>query len=104
MKLTKKQKAMVEALAENYHNITEACKKVGISRTSHYEWIDENVQYKKACEDIKFSLVDRAETILHEKLETDTTALLFFLKCKGGYSEKDKIEADIKKEIVFKRL
>ena len=102
--MTKKQKAMVDALANNYHNITEACKEVGIDRSTHYLWVDNTPQYKKACDDVKFALVERAETILHDKLDRDTTALLFFLKCKGGYSETTKVEKDVKKEIIFKRL
>lgn len=102
--LTEKQKAMVDTLATNYHNVTEASKKVGIDRTTHHRWYNEIPLYKKACDDVKFALVERAETILHDRLDRDTTALLFFLKCKGGYSETTKVEKDVKKEIIFKRL
>lgn len=89
--MTKQQKAMVDALASNYSNVTEACKLVGVGRTTHYEWMNGIEQYKKACDEVKTSLVDRAESILHSKFEKDTTALIFFLKCKGGYKETHEV-------------
>jgi len=86
--MTKKQVAMISALKQNYSNITKACSEVGIARKTHYQWVAKSNDYKKECEDVLIGLVDRAEEILHSKFETDTTALIFFLKCKGGYSEK----------------
>jgi len=86
--MTKKQQTMIIYLEDYYHNVTKACKEVGISTPTHYEWIAKSSDYKKACLEVKNGLVERAEQILHSKFETDTTALIFFLKCKGGYSEK----------------
>jgi len=106
MKLTDRQSAMVSALKGCYSNITKACEKVGVSRETHYKWLSKNDDYKKECEDVKTGLVDRAEEILHSKFEDDTTALIFFLKCKGGYSEKREEETTkpIKQELVFQIL
>ncbi len=102
MKLTDRQSAMVSALKGCYSNITKACEKVGVSRETHYKWLSKNDDYKKECDSVRYGLVDRAEEILHSKFEDDTTALIFFLKCKGNYSEKreDAPKQDITLSIV----
>ena len=79
---------MIVLLEKYYHNITRACKELGITTTTHYDWLAKSADYKKASGEAKNGLVHRAEEILHSKFEDDTTALIFFLKCKGGYSEK----------------
>ncbi len=86
--MTKQQQTMIILLEKHYHNVTRCCKEVGIHTSTHYEWVAKSNDYKNACEEAKNGLVDRAEEILHSKFEEDTTALIFFLKCKGGYSEK----------------
>ena len=86
---------MLNALSETYSNVTEAVKKVGISRKTHYQWVTESDEYKKAVDDINESLLDRAETILMKRLEKSDTALIFFLKTKGkkrGYVERQETE------------
>ena len=102
MKLTAKQVAMVSELKKCYHNVTKACEVVGINRDTHYEWVSKSDIYKKECDSVRYGLVDRAEEILHSKFEDDTTALIFFLKCKGNYSEKqeDAPKQDITLKIV----
>lgn len=93
--MTKQQIDMISALKQNYSNITKACEIVGISRGTHYLWLDDNEQYKKECEDVKEGLLDRAETILHEGMFETPAYTLFFLKTKGkdrGYVEKQEIE------------
>jgi len=86
--MTKQQQQMIILLEKYYHNITKACKEVGITTTTHYDWLAKSADYKKASAEAKNGLVHRAEEILHSKFEEDTTAMIFFLKCKGGYSEK----------------
>ena len=97
--LTKKQKAMLRALEMTGHNITQACKKIGITRETHYYWLHNSDEYKKRDEELQESLLDFAETMLMKKIkEGDTTGLIFFLKTKGkkrGYSERPDIEVNI---------
>jgi len=95
--MTKQQQKMIELLEKYYHNITKSCKEAGITTTTHYDWLAKFADYKKASEEAKNGLIDRAEEILHNKFEDDTTALIFFLKCKGGYSEKkDDVVVEVK--------
>lgn len=95
-RLTKKQKDFLILLEKSASNVSAACKKMGISRQTHYEWLDKSDTYKKEVENLQDSLIDFAETKLMEKIkEGDTTANIFFLKTKAkhrGYSERTEIE------------
>jgi len=94
--MTEKQKKMIEALEATFYNITEACKMVNISRETHYNWLDKYDEYKKACDDILASRINIAESQLHKNImEGKETSLIFFLKCKAGYTEKHS-EEDVK--------
>jgi len=90
--LTDKQNLMLEMLEKSAGNVSVACKKVGISRQTHYQWSDDSDTYKSKVEDIQEGLIDFAETKLMEQIkEGNTTASIFFLKTKGkgrGYVEK----------------
>jgi len=90
------KKAMIEALTKSLGIVTIACKEVGISRTLHYNWMNEDEDYKKAVEDISDVAIDFAESMLHKQIQDkDTTATIFYLKTKGkrrGYVEKQEIE------------
>jgi flagellar hook protein FlgE len=91
-----KKKAMIEALTKSLGIVTNACKDVEISRQTHYRWMQEDEDYKKAVEDVADIAIDFAESALHKQIkENDTTATIFYLKTKGkkrGYVEK--IELD----------
>jgi len=104
--LTKRQETMLKALEVTGHNITQACKKVGIKRETHYYWLHNSDVYKKADEDIQESLLDFAETMLMKKIKDgDTTSLIFFLKTKGkrrGYSERPDVEVNIESKKIDK--
>ena len=45
------KKAMIEALTQSLGIVTSACKAVGISRTLHYNWYNEDAEYKKAVDE-----------------------------------------------------
>ena len=91
------KKAMIEALEKSLGVVTTACKVVGINRSTHYDWLKADEEYKKSVESIKDMAVDYAESKLHQNIGSgDTTAIIFFLKTQGkhrGYIEKQQIEA-----------
>jgi len=63
IKLTVLQSKMLKALEATYSNVTDSTKEVGISRGTHYQWMDKNAHYKKEVEDLNEGLLDRAENI-----------------------------------------
>jgi hypothetical protein len=58
------KKAMLEALEKSLGVVTTACKSVGIGRTTHYMWLDEDPEYRRNVESISDIAVDFAESSL----------------------------------------
>lgn len=108
-----RKKAMIEALEKSLGIVAEACREVGISRKTHYQWLKEDEEYSEMVEEISESALDFAESKLFERIngvliagngKTDQereencyrvppsdTALIFYLKTKGksrGYIER----------------
>lgn len=92
----KKRKELKEVFLEAYDssacNVSMACKKIGISRNTFYEWKKEDLVFAESCKEKEESLIDFAETMLYKGIkEGKTSELIFFLKTKGqsrGYIEK----------------
>jgi hypothetical protein len=91
------KKAMLDALEKSLGVVTAACKSVGIGRTTHYLWMQEDPEYKKAVDDLSDVAIDFAESQLHKQIKDgNSTATIFYLKTKGkkrGYVERQEIEA-----------
>lgn len=90
------KKAMIRVLEKNLGNISEACKATGISRQTHYNWLDSDPIYREGCDNVIAKSIDFAESMLLKRIsEGDTTATIFFLKTKGrgrGYIERQQVE------------
>jgi len=89
------KKAMLEALEQSLGVVTSACKSVGIGRTTHYLWMENDPEYKKAVDDLSNVALDYAESKLHSQIKKENpTAIIFYLKTKGkrrGYVERQEI-------------
>jgi hypothetical protein len=103
-KLTKTdihKKAMLEALEKSLGIVTAACKSVGITRTTHYDWANSDEEYRNAVNALQDVALDFAESKLFKRMESDSdAAIIFYLKTKGrkrGYSEHT--ELTIKSEL-----
>jgi len=98
------KKAMIEALEQSLGIVTSACKKVGIGRTTHYEWLKTDEEYKKNVESIEDVALDFAESQLHLQIQEGSTAsTIFYLKTKGkkrGYVER----TEVQQETTYKSL
>ena len=113
---TKKQKkAMIEALEKSLGIVTTACKIVGISRVTHYQWMQDDEDYKKAVIGLEDVALDFAESKLHKQIDDgNTSATIFYLKTKGrkrGYVEglditsgDEKIGGTSQIEVIFKDM
>lgn len=106
------KKAMIQALEVSLGVVTSACKAVGINRSTHYDWLQNDPDYKKAVESIEDIAIDFAESKLHKQIDKgDTTATIFYLKTKGkkrGYVERNEVtgadgqDLNLKVEIIEK--
>ena len=86
-----KKRRMLEALELSHGVVKAAATFARVSRMAHYNWINEDPEYKKAYEDICQLGLDRAESMLHKRMTTSDTLLIFYLKTKGkerGYVER----------------
>ena len=90
---------MIEALEKSLGVVTTACKSVGISRQTHYEWYKEDESYRKQVDDVADIALDFAESQLHKQISNgEVSSTIFFLKTKGkkrGYVERTEIAADV---------
>ena len=89
------KKAMIAALEKSLGIVTTACKKVGIGRTTFYDWLKEDKEFAKEVNEIQDIALDFAETQLHSQIGGGSTAAtIFYLKTKGkkrGYVERQEI-------------
>ncbi len=92
------KRAMIEALEKSLGIVTTACKTVGISRQTHYNWLNDPA-YKEAVDSIADIALDFAESQLHKQISNgEVSSTIFFLKTKGkkrGYVERTEIAADV---------
>lgn len=86
------KRAMVEALEKSLGVVTTACKSVGIARATHYLWMENDPEYRKAVDSLQDVALDFAESKLFKSIENGSdTATIFYLKTKGkkrGYIER----------------
>ena len=97
------KKALIDALTKSLGIVTTACKQFGGGRTTYYQWLREDPEFKKAVADVKEVALDFAESQLHKQIqEGNTTATIFYLKTQGkarGYVERQEIEVAEKKPL-----
>lgn len=94
---TQKQ-AMVQALERSLGIVTTACRAVGISRQTHYNWMKSDDDYRERCDELENVALDFAESQLHAQIKSGVpSSTIFYLKTKGkgrGYIEKQQIEIE----------
>lgn len=94
------KKGMLKALESSLGVVTTACKSAGVSRNTHYRWLQEDKEYADSVRDLENVTLDFAESKLHEQImEGNTAAIIFFLKTKGkvrGYIERKEIQVEDK--------
>jgi len=93
------KKKMLEALERSLGIVTSACKAIGISRQTHYNWMNDDEQYANEVRSIEDIALDFAESQLHKQIkEGEVSSTIFYLKTKGkrrGYVERQEIDTNI---------
>jgi hypothetical protein len=93
--LDNEKRQMLNALERSLGVVTSACKAVGISRQTHYNWLNDDLEYKAAVHSIDDIAIDFAESQLHQQIKNgEVSSTIFFLKTKGkkrGYVERQEI-------------
>lgn len=86
------KKEFIIAFEKSLGIVTTACKKTNINRSTYYDWIKNDEDFKTRCDAISEQSKDFAESKLLELIsEKNVAAVLFYLKTKAkdrGYTEK----------------
>jgi len=72
-KTVQHKKAMLQALEQSLGVVTTACKKVGIGRTTYYDWLHNDPIFKEQVEDIANVAIDFAESQLFKSIQGETS-------------------------------
>jgi hypothetical protein len=95
-----RKKLTIEALKKTLGIVTPALDMVGVSRDTFYKWKRNDLEFKKAVEDIEEITLDFVESQLMKNIrEGSEKAIMFFMRYKArkrGYS--DEINMNIKME------
>ena len=82
---------MLEALERSLGIVTPACKEVGISRNTFYEYYKTDAEFKAKVDDINEITLDFVENNLLKKIkEGSERSILFYMKYKArkrGYTD-----------------
>src|SRR5438045_2076104 len=110
------KKQILEILEEKLGVVSEACKSIGLARSTFYSWMKSDKEFKAAVEEIQEVAIDYVESKLFEKIRgiqtgkyqdgelvvydqpPSDTAIIFYLKTKAkkrGYVERQEIDAKI---------
>ena len=91
---------MIEALEKSLGVVSTAAKIVGIDRTTHYDWMNNDEAYRKEVDGISEIALDFAESQLHKQMQNgEVSSTIFYLKTKGkkrGYIEKQAFDVELK--------
>lgn len=92
MKLPKQQKQFIKFYIDNSFNISKACKAIGISRQSYYNWLDNIDNFQSSINKANEGKIDFVENALMKRIEEgNVRAMIYFLSTKAkekGYTTK----------------
>jgi hypothetical protein len=97
MELSEQQNRFIKSYICNNFNASKACKAIGISRQTYYNWIDNIDSFSSLMNEAKEEKIDFAESALMKKVkEGNVRAIIYFLSTKGkhrGYTTKTEVES-----------
>lgn len=117
------KKEMLVALESKKGIVTDACRSIGLARSTYYDWLQSDPDFKAAVDEIQETAIDYVEGKLFEKISgvniitgTDDkgnqivytqppsdTAIIFYLKTKAkkrGYVERQELTGPEGKDLV----
>lgn len=109
------KKDAIDALERYCGIVTDACKSIGLARSTFYKWCTDDPEFKAAVDDVQEVAIDYVESKLFEKINgvlistrddeggkpliysqpPSDTAIIFYLKTKGkrrGYVERQELD------------
>lgn len=98
------KKAFIENMKRTMGNATESCEAVHIARSTYYEWLEKDEEFKAAMDAVAESNIDLAEKSLMQQIKDgNPTSTIFYLKTKGkkrGYIETQELTGKDGKDLI----
>ena len=95
-KIAHNKALFLEALGQRNGLINAASVFTKIPYRTHKNWYDADPEYKDQIDQILETQLDKVESALLKRISSeDTTAIIFYLKCKGkgrGYIERQELD------------
>ena len=89
------KKEVLQALEQTLGIVTPACKMVGVGRTTFYQWLKDDDDFRAKVTELHNHTLDFVESKLHKAIRDDNLpAVIFYLKTRGkerGYQENQSI-------------
>lgn len=90
-----RKQRLLEALEQTLGVVTTACRKIGMERSTVYNWLKNDPDFKARYDELQSVALDFAESKLHQRIaEGSDACTIFYLKTKGkgrGYVERTEI-------------
>jgi hypothetical protein len=87
-----KKKKMIQALEGSMGVVKTAVQSVGISRKTHYNWLENDLEYREAVRTVEDVALDEVESIFLDLIKSkDRACILYYLRTKGkkrGYGSE----------------
>lgn len=81
LKLQVTKTTFIEALRETLGNVTEASRRTGIDRISHYKYLKDDPEYKQQVDEIANMVFDYVESNLYKQIgKGDTPAMNLYFR------------------------
>jgi len=76
------KKDFLSAFQESLGNVSHACDAIGVARSTYYDWLKSDPDFKKLDDEARQRTVDTVESVLYDLIvnEKNPTATIFFLK------------------------
>jgi len=104
------KKEILQSLERHNGIVTSACGSIGLARSTYYQWLQADPEFKAAVDEIQEVAIDFVESKLMEKIKgvevqsekgvydlpPSDTAIIFYLKTKGkkrGYVERTEVDS-----------
>lgn len=92
-----RQEEFITIYKSNYHNVRDACKRVGLDPSTFYKWKENDEYFQNRLEEARIDQIKYVESLGFKRMEEGSDRLIeFYLKTKGkseGYGA-DKIETN----------
>lgn len=89
---TLRTKALFIYMLSNVWNITSACRRVGLTRTTYYDWVATDPNFKEMVDEVEDMKLDFVEDQAMKKIGEGCSRLIeFYLRTKGkkrGFTEE----------------